>query len=264
VLRSRPQVLTIMLDSLSASCDVRTSQDHYENHLGPIYSWMVGDLDAAFARSAAELDALPLPQHTGGVALDLGAGFGLHALPLAQRGYAVTAIDNCQALLDELKARAQDLPIRTIHADIAAFRAEVEPPFDVILCMGDTLTHLPTLASVDSLLAAVAAALASRGVFAATFRDHVSAPLAGEQRFIAVHSDAQRLLSCFLEYGTDRVRVYDILHERAGGRWQQRVSSYPKLRLDPHWVVAKLEGLGLSVRREPGAGAMVRIAATRT
>ena len=30
-----------------------TMQDHYATHLGPIYTWMVGDVDAAIARAAA-------------------------------------------------------------------------------------------------------------------------------------------------------------------------------------------------------------------
>jgi 2-polyprenyl-3-methyl-5-hydroxy-6-metoxy-1,4-benzoquinol methylase len=87
-----------------------TSEIHYKTHLGPVYSWMLGDLDAAFARSSAEIDDLHLPA-TGGVAVDLGAGFGLHALGLAKRGFEVVAIDNCQALLDELHSRRGSLPI---------------------------------------------------------------------------------------------------------------------------------------------------------
>ena len=240
-----------------------TVQQHYATHLGPVYSWMVGDIDAALAKSAAELESLQLPKRPGGAALDLGAGFGLHALPLAQRGYAVTAIDSCQPLLDELKARARGLPIKTIDADIAAFGAHVTQPLDVVVCMGDTLTHLPDLASVAALFAEVAAALSKGGMFVATFRDYVSAPLAAERRFIAVRSDEERILTCFLEYGKEHVTVYDLLHERDGSRWQQRLSSYPKLRLAPQWVLAKLAGLGFTVRRDIGAGGMVRIAATR-
>jgi hypothetical protein len=30
-----------------------TSAAHYDTHLGPVYSWMLGDLEAAFARGAA-------------------------------------------------------------------------------------------------------------------------------------------------------------------------------------------------------------------
>ncbi len=57
---------------------------HYETHLAPIYSWMLGDIEAAFARSAAELEELRLPPAAAAVAVDLGAGLGLHALALAQ------------------------------------------------------------------------------------------------------------------------------------------------------------------------------------
>jgi 2-polyprenyl-3-methyl-5-hydroxy-6-metoxy-1,4-benzoquinol methylase len=242
---------------------MQNAQQHYETHLGPVYSWMIGDIDAAFERSAAELDALHLPRSRGGAALDLGAGFGLHALALARRGYAVTAVDSSALLLDELRAHAKDLPVRAIHADIVAFGAHVERPLDVILCMGDTLTHLPELALVDTLLTHAAAALAPRGVFTTTFRDYASAPLSGAQRFIPVRSDAARILTCFLEYGKDHVTVYDLLHERKDGRWLQRVSSYPKLRLDPQWVVAKLTALGLAVQRDVGSAGLVRIRAVR-
>jgi 2-polyprenyl-3-methyl-5-hydroxy-6-metoxy-1,4-benzoquinol methylase len=92
---------------------VSTVDDHYINHLGPVYTWMVGDIDAALARGAAELDALPLPASTGASAVDLGAGFGLHSLPLARRGFSVIAIDSYAPLLEELAARKGTLAVRT-------------------------------------------------------------------------------------------------------------------------------------------------------
>src|SRR5450631_798939 len=205
--------------------------DHYARHLGPIYTWMQGDIDAAFARSGLELDSLSLP--AGGTAMDLGAGFGLHALPLARRGFAVVALDTCQPLLDELWSRAGSLPIRPVNANLLAFRGHLECPMDAILCMGDTLTHLPDTASVDSLLTDVAASLKDGGLFAATFRDYVSAPLQGDGRFILVRRDEQRILTCFLEYADTIVTVHDLLHEQEAGQWRLRVSSYPKLRLSP-------------------------------
>ena len=119
-----------------------TSATHYKTHLGPVYSWMLGDLDAAFARSAAEIDALPLPS-VRGVAVDLGAGLGLHALALAQRGFEVVAIDDCQGLLDDLNSRRGSLAVAIHHADLLEFRRFTLKPAQVIVCMGDTLTHLP-------------------------------------------------------------------------------------------------------------------------
>jgi SAM-dependent methyltransferase len=236
--------------------------DHYERHLGPIYTWMIGDIDAAFARSNLELDSLGLP--AGGTAIDLGAGFGLHALPLARRGFSVIALDSYQPLLDELSSRAGSLPVRAVNANLNAFRELLEGPVDVILCMGDTLTHLPDTASVDSLLADAAASLKDGGIFAATFRDYVAGPLQGDARFILVRSDEQRILTCFLEYADRIVTVHDLLHEREGAQWHLRVSSYPKLRLAPAYVADALSAHGLRVQRQAAQGGMVRVVARKS
>lgn len=146
---------------------MQSSAAHYDGHLGPVYAWMLGDLDAAFARAAAEIDDLPLP--AGGIAVDLGAGLGLHALPLAARGFEVVALDTCELLLDELRKRATGSRIAVHHADLVEFRAFLRGQAQVIVCMGDTLTHLPSGAAVEALLATVADALPRGGVFAAAF-----------------------------------------------------------------------------------------------
>jgi 2-polyprenyl-3-methyl-5-hydroxy-6-metoxy-1,4-benzoquinol methylase len=242
---------------------MQTSAVHYAAHLGPIYSWMLGDIDAAFARSAAEIDALSLPEANDSAAVDLGAGLGLHALPLARRGFHVTAIDSCQVLLDELKSRCEGLEVTAVNADLVEFRSFVTGQPKVVLCMGDTLTHLPTMAAVESLLREVAAGLARGGVFAATFRDYAK-PLEGDKRFILVHADADRILTCFLEYTEHEVMVHDVLNERQHGQWRQKISSYPKLRLAPEWVESTLMELGLAVRRDTAPSGMVRIVATKT
>jgi 2-polyprenyl-3-methyl-5-hydroxy-6-metoxy-1,4-benzoquinol methylase len=235
---------------------------HYETHLGPIYAWMLGNLDAASKRSSAELDDMGLPARHG-VALDLGAGLGLHSVALAKRGFQVTAIDSCRVLLDELRPRAAGLPVALIEADITAFAAHVSQPCDVIICLGDTLTHLPSFEAVESMLRDAAAALAEEGLFAATFRDYATKTLEGNERFILVKRDEHRILSCFLEYGAERVMVHDVLTQREDEQWVQRVSSYPKLRLAPAWVISKLEALGLAARLETAPSGMVRIVARK-
>jgi SAM-dependent methyltransferase len=239
--------------------------DHYAEHLGPVYLWMLGDLAAAAARCEAEIDALGL--RGTGPALDLGAGPGLHALALARRGHQVVALDTCRELLDALEARSRALPVgtpavRTVESDLLNFRSHAAGPFEVVLCMGDTLTHLPDRGAVDSLLASIAASLAPGGVFAATFRDY-SRPLEGESRFIPVRADESRILTCFLEYGLDTVIVHDLLHEKRAGEWRLRVSGYPKLILAPDWVVERLAAGGLEACRDRGPGGMVRIVARR-
>jgi 2-polyprenyl-3-methyl-5-hydroxy-6-metoxy-1,4-benzoquinol methylase len=243
---------------------MKTSAAHYATHLGPVYSWMLGDIDAAFARSAAEIDDLKLPEANHGAAVDLGAGLGLHALPLARRGFHVTAIDSCQVLLDELWSRSGTLAVTAVNADLVDFRAVVTGQPRVVLCMGDTLTHLPTMATVELLLESVAASLARGGVFAATFRDYATRTLEGDKRFILVRADADRILTCFLEYTEHEVMVHDVLNEREQGQWRQKISSYPKLRLAPEWVESRLIELGLAVRRDTIPSGMVRIVGIKT
>jgi SAM-dependent methyltransferase len=242
---------------------MQTAAAHYATHLGPIYSWMLGDTKAALARSAAELDAMQLPPASNGVAVDLGAGLGLHTLALAERGFSVTAIDSCQILLDELRSRCASLPVTAVNADFLEFRSLVKGRPQVILCMGDTLTHVATLSAVESLLSAVADSLAPQGVFATTFRDYATNTLQGDARFILVRADENRILSCFLEYGQQVVTVHDLLNQRENGLWRQRVSSYPKLRLAPEWVSSQLIEHGLKVCRDLLPGGMQRIVATK-
>jgi hypothetical protein len=238
-------------------------RDHYEKLLGPVYSWMVGDTDAAMIRADAELEAIGLHANGSGIAVDLGAGFGMHSVPLARRGYRVIAVDSCEPLLSELGSRAGSLAIRAVNANLMEFKSHVAQPAAAILCMGDTLTHLPNTASVEALFTTVSDTLAPGGLFAVTFRDYASAPLKGDGRFILVRSDENRILTCFLEYGEARVQVHDVLHERDGDQWRLRISSYPKLRLSPEWVVTILTSLGFTVRREPGLSGMVRVIAQR-
>jgi 2-polyprenyl-3-methyl-5-hydroxy-6-metoxy-1,4-benzoquinol methylase len=240
-----------------------TAENHYAMLLGPIYTWMVGDIDAALARSALELDEIPLPGKGGGVAIDLGAGFGLHAIPLARRGFSVVAMDNYEPLLQELALRSGSLPIRTIKANLLGFRAHVATSADVIVCMGDTLTHLPNSSCVETLFEDIAASLNPGGLFITTFRDYASAPLQGDARFILVRSDQERILTCYLEYADTTVTVHDLLHQREGGSWRLGVSSYLKLRLAPQWVAERLSSLGLSVRRDAGPAGMVRMTARK-
>jgi len=240
---------------------MNTSAVHYDTHLGPVYAWMLGNPQAALARSSAELEDMGVPSSLNLNALDLGAGLGLHSLALAKRGFRVTAIDSCGILLDELRSQAAGLPISAIQGDLLEFRSHAPDPCDLIICMGDTLTHLPSFTAVDSLLSSVAAALSERGMFAATFRDYASKTLTGDERYILVKRDENRILTCFLEYGTDHVTVHDLLTQREDNLWIQRESSYPKLRLAPDRVLAKLEALGLSARRETAPSGMVRIVA---
>lgn len=236
--------------------------EHYEQLLGPVYTWMAGGMNAALENGEAELEAVGATPSQGGTAVDLGAGFGMHAIPLARRGFQVVALDTCAALLNDLRSAAGDLPIQLIRDDLLSFPRYLSTKPELVLCMGDTLTHLEDEESVVGLVETVAGAMPAGGRFVVTLRDYTVA-LEGEQRFIPVRGDATRILTCFLEYEDSRVAVHDVLHEWDGSDWQLRVSQYNKRRIAPDWLSDTLHEHGFAATRETGPAGMVRIVARR-
>jgi hypothetical protein len=134
--------------------------------------------------------------------------------------------------------------------------------YAAILCMGDTITHLPGIQDVDVLLGLAKSALRPGGVFVLTFRDY-GTELRDEHRFLPVRADDARIHTCFLEYRNGTVSVNDIVHERSKEGWQTRVSAYSKLRILPDALSRSLNSEGFAVRKEAGLRGMVRLVATR-
>jgi len=221
---------------------------------------MAGGVDAALHAGRVEVEELDLPVTQGAVVVDLGAGLGAHAIALARKGARVTAIDSSLELLRTLSELRGSLPVRVIRDDLLAFQAHIVERPTAILCMGDTITHLPELAAVESLVEKASAELLPGGKLVVSFRDY-SVPLVGDQRFVPVRNDESRILTCFLEFDAEVVFVHDILQERTPDGWSTRVSHYRKLRLAPERVIACIESNGFSVRREAGKTGMVRLVA---
>lgn len=235
-----------------------TVEAHYRDHLAPVYAWMAGGMEAAWAAGSAELDELRLEPRPGDLALDLGAGFGMHAVPLARRGVNVLALDSSAQLLDALQRNAVGLPLQAVRDDLLSFPRHLRQSPRFILCMGDTITHLPDMASLERLAGMAAKAIARGGLFVITFRDYSQA-LVGDRRFVHVRSDKDRILTCFLEYEAQVVKVHDVLHQRRGDAWEMTVSSYPKLRVQPEQLIDQLRSVGFSVVRQAGLRGMVRL-----
>lgn len=242
---------------------MNTAKDHYNQQLASVYSWMAGTSDAAIQRNHDLFRQLEIDSTPRGLAVDLGAGSGFQSIPLAELGFSVVAVDFCEALLTELNDRANHLSIRTIHDDMLNFSKYIDEQAQMIVCMGDTLTHLESLSSVQSLLSSIGRSLATGGKFILTFRDYISVEPQGTQRFIPVQSDESTILTCFLEYRKDIVEVYDLLYRKEGDRWVLSASSYPKLRIDKNWVCDQLRKAGLQVAQNEIINGMISIVAEK-
>lgn len=223
-----------------------TAKEHYDNHLGHFYSWMTGD----FQTKSTEFKNLLIDNFVkpslNKIALDLGAGHGLQSIPLAELGFQVLAIDFNQQLLDELKVNAKELDIKVINDDIKKVETFAYKP-ELIICCGDTLSHLDSKNEVENFIANIVNSLDKNGKLILSFRNY-SNTLTGIDRFIHVKSDDTKILTCILDYEDNYVNVTDLLHEKVNAVWNQKVSSYRKVRLITNEIIENLTENGMKIQ----------------
>ena len=107
------------------------------------------------------LETLALP--VGAPVLDVPCGHGRHAIPFAETGLRVTAVDSApEALADVEAAARRGLPLRPLLRDVRELQGL--GPFAAALCLGNSFGYLDHEGNL-AFLRAVAAELAPGGRF---------------------------------------------------------------------------------------------------
>jgi SAM-dependent methyltransferase len=225
---------------------------HYEKLLAPIYDWMTGDFKTEQQKQEDFLKSVEVEAKGKATAVDLGAGHGLQTISLAHLGYAVVAIDSNQLLLDKIPDHPSVRKVWSDLLDVSKYTDEA----DVIVCMGDTIAHLTSFDELRRLFQQCRNVLTPGGRLILTYRDYTN-ELIGEERFIPVRSDEEKILTCLLEYQENKVKVTDILYEKVEGRWKLNVSSYMKLRITKTIVERLLLEAGFSTESHGDVGRML-------
>ena len=238
------------------------AKTHYDILLAPYYSWIFGGAEQKLKENRIFFRDHGIKPESSGVAMDLGAGCGFQSIPLAEAGFKVIAIDICPALLAELKENAGELPIETIEGNLLKFSSHSMENTELIVCMGDTLTHLKTRGDVQILFGNVYQALSDAGLLVLTFRD-LMPELKGLDRFIPVRSESNLIFTCFLEYEKEHVKVHDVIYEKAEGQWQLKKGFYRKLRIPPEWARDCLLEAGFEIKTFDVCSGMATIIARK-
>lgn len=221
--------------------------EHYENLLAEHYTWMRGGYDSKVSEYRRLLEGAEISPRSGGKVLDLGAGSGFQSIALADIGFEVLAVDTSEKLLKELRARGKNKLVRAVRGDMLdAASYKTERPFEVAVCMGDTLTHLQSLDEVEALFGNIREVLEEDGKLILEFRD-LCTELRGTDRAIPVRLDEGKIMVTFLEYEADHVNVHDLIFVNESGNWTMRKSAYPKLRLGADDVLKVLGRTGFGV-----------------
>lgn len=118
----------------------------------------VSDVGSTVERVAA------LARPRGGRVLELGAGSGRLAIPLAGAGLQVWAVDASAAMVERLRAKPGGDRVHTVVDDMAELAAPgLGGPFDVVLCAFNTLFNLTDAAAQARCIARVAEVMAPGG-----------------------------------------------------------------------------------------------------
>ncbi len=224
-------------------------KEHYDNLLAPHYSWSCGGSEFKIEENRKFFQSHGIRPALSGIAADLGAGSGFQAIPLSQAGFKVIAIDLSHDLLMELNSHAEGLSVVTIKDNLLNFAKHLPRRIELIVCMGDTLTHLQSLEEVQILLEDASQALEDYGRLILSFRD-LTNELKNLDRFIPVRSGPEKIFTCFLEYEKKYIKVHDIIHEKAGSQWKMKKSYFRKLRIAPQWMRDGLQKSGFTIEKQ--------------
>jgi SAM-dependent methyltransferase len=129
----------------------------YERGYGRLYEWLT--------RTTIEQLTVNLTVPNRVRLVDFGAGTGRLAIPLAEAGYQVTAIEPVRGMLDllEAKARTRGLSIETFHGRIEDFQAA--EPYDLAACVFTVLLYILDEDALQRSYQAVADCLKPGGLF---------------------------------------------------------------------------------------------------
>jgi 2-polyprenyl-3-methyl-5-hydroxy-6-metoxy-1,4-benzoquinol methylase len=142
----------IFLKQINEIATIMSVKEHYDTHLGNFYSWMTGDFEEKKNDFLSFCEQSGIRPFASKNALDLGADNGIQSIALAELGFHVKAIDFNQQLLTELEARKNQLPVEVIQEDIKAVSAYGDCKPELIICCGDTLSHLNSMEEISQLI----------------------------------------------------------------------------------------------------------------
>ncbi len=152
----------------------------FYDDLAPCYDLIFQDWELSMSRQGAAIDQLirrelgpdhRLPDIT---IVDASAGIGTQALPLALKGYRVTARDISPDAIARLQHEAaqRGLDIPSAVADMRALRSSVSEQFHVVLSFDNSLPHLLTDADLLTAFREFVGALRPGGIVLCSVRDY--------------------------------------------------------------------------------------------
>jgi SAM-dependent methyltransferase len=200
--------------------------------------------------------------------LDAACGTGMHSVALAQQGYAMTGTDLNAGMVERARAnataagpvlsRAEGVDVQFEVAGFGELARTLTPAlslpgrgssFDAVLCLGNSLPHLLTPASLAAALADFAACLRPGGLLLIQNRNF-DAVLAHRERWMEPQArqegETEWLFLRFYDFEPDGKVTFNLvtLRRERAGEWSQQVTTTRLRPLQQEELVEALDTAG--------------------
>jgi glycine/sarcosine N-methyltransferase len=184
--------------------------------------------------------------------LDVATGTGMHAIALAQCGFTACGVDLSQGMIERARINASSAGVQ-VRFEVAGFGTLAhkfgEGAFDALLCLGNSLPHLLTMAELSSTLADFAACLRKDGLLIIQNRNF-EAVMARHDRWMEPQAhregDTRWLFQRFYDFDPDGLITFNLvtLKQVGQGDWSQSISSSRLMPLFKDDLTASLDAAG--------------------
>jgi len=189
--------------------------------------------------------------------LDAACGTGMHAIRLAQEGFATAGTDISAEMIKHARANARAGPVGTLFktAGFGEIRDKLHRspllPFDAVLCLGNSLAHLTIPGAVQSALVDMATCLRPGGMLLLQNRNF-DRVMREKQRWLGTQSHTEGehewIFLRFYDFEPDGLITFNIIHlYRQGDQpWQDHISSVKLLPLKRKMLTELLRSAGFT------------------
>ena len=180
------------------------------------------------SRLAFELPFLQqtLNDHAASSVLDVACGTGWHAIALAQAGWRAAGADVSPAMIARAREHAvhAGVSVPFVVSDFEHLEQAVPELFDAVLCLGNSLPHLLSLAALQQAVRQMRQRLRPGSVLIVHNLNY-DQRLKTQPRFFAANGSADSLVWRFADYGAEFITFHTALFERHDAAWSVRVNS---------------------------------------
>lgn len=225
--------------------------------MDPMYDSLSADYDRFVnwqSRLAIELPFIIEKLHSAKArqVLDAATGTGMHAIALAQCGFAASGADISRGMIARANANATSAGVQ-VRFEVAGFGTLAglfgKRSFDALLCLGNSLPHLLSYQKLTAALVDFAACLRQNGLLLLQNRNF-DAIMAHRERWMEPQShseaDCEWIFQRFYDFDPDGLLTFNMvtLKRQAQGTWSQTVTTSRLRPLLKEELISSLESAG--------------------